>query len=512
MRPVETLLGIVEMKRADGLVLALGEVPALLLGGKRTPLTMPTLSPEMMEPLLNDALNPDERSALRDAGVVDTTYRSSAYGAFSIRAQSSGSQVVLTLKRGAAKRVDDAHAKPIAAAPASLPFVAPARDIAVTEPVIQERTLQADRSRAHTHSPFDDVLDEAIERRASDVILSSGRAPLLRIDGALVASHDAAPTPAATLEAYLTAQLMDERWRDFDAMGSADFALSHIHSAGSSARFRANAFRHEGGVALALRTIPAEIPSLAELHLPSSLMQLVEQRSGLVLFTGPTGSGKSSSLAALLEHVNRTRAAHIVTLEDPVEFVYQSKRALVHQRELGRHVADFASGLRAALRETPDVLLVGEVRDPETIRMTLTAALTGHLVLSTVHSGSAIMAIDRMIDAFPESEKLHVRQDLAACLRHVVAQQLVPTTSGGRLPAVEILSVNHAIAAQIRDGRTHMVATHLEAGGDDGMVPMNRALANLVRSGRVSRSVALTASDHREALEKLIDERGGRRS
>jgi twitching motility protein PilT len=513
MRPVETLLGIVEMKRADGLVLALGEVPALLLGGKRTPLTMPTLSPEMMEPLLHDALSPDELGVLRERGVVDTSYASSAYGAFSLHAQSSGPKVVLTLRRGASKKADDARAKPGAAAVASTPLVAPAREADVHEQVILEQTRAVEQRQAQAHSPFDDVLDEAVERRASDVILSSGRPPLLRVDGALAPCRELAPTTSAMLEALLTAQLTDERRRDFAALGSVDFALRHTHATGSVVRFRANAFRHEGGLAVALRTIPAEIPSLAQLHLPAALTQLVEQRSGLVLFTGPTGSGKSSSLAALLEHVNRTRAAHIVTLEDPVEFVYQGKRAIVHQREIGQHVADFASGLRAALRETPDVLLVGEVRDPETIRMTLTAALTGHLVLSTVHSGGAIMAIERMIDAFPESEKLHVRQDLATCLRHVVAQQLVPATGGGRLPAVEILTVNHAIAAQIRDGRTHLVGTHLEAGADDGMVPMTRALANLVRSGRVARSTALAASDHREALEKLLDERGaGRRS
>lgn len=216
-------------------------------------------------------------------------------------------------------------------------------------------------------------------------------------------------------------------------------------------------------------------------------------------------------MAALLEHINRSRGAHIVTLEDPIEYVYRARRAIIHQREVGQHLDGFASGLRAALRENPDVLLVGEMRDPETIRMTLTAAQTGHLVLSTIHSGSAVMAIDRLIDGFPESEKSHVRHALAASLRYVVAQQLLPATGGGRLPVLEILTVTHAVATQIREGRTHMLTTQLETGADDGMVPMARSLANLVRSGRVARSVALAACGQRETLEGLLDERIGTR-
>jgi twitching motility protein PilT len=210
-------------------------------------------------------------------------------------------------------------------------------------------------------------------------------------------------------------------------------------------------------------------------------------------------------MAALLEYINRSRAAHIVTLEDPIEYVYRRLRSVIHQREVGLHVDSFASGLRSALRESPDVLLVGEMRDPDTIRMALTAAQTGHLVLSTLHSGNSVIAIERMLDAFQENEKIHVRQELSLALRYVVAQQLLPAVNGGRIPALEILVVNHAVAAQIRDGRTHTIATQLETGADDGMVPMARSVANLVRAGKVAKNVAMTYVDDRAALEKQLE-------
>ena len=253
-------------------------------------------------------------------------------------------------------------------------------------------------------------------------------------------------------------------------------------------RFRANLFRHERGLALALRSIWTEVPTLEQLHLPDSLSELTRHRTGLVLVAGATGAGKSTTLSALLEQVNRTRPCHIVTLEDPIEYLYPRRRAVVHQREVGRHVDSFASGLRAALRENPDIILLGEMRDPETIRLALTAAETGHLVLSTLHSGNAVMAIERIVDVFSENEKLLVRAQLANVLRQVVAQQLVPAAGGGLLPALEILTVTHAVAAQTREGRTHMLGTQMEIGSEQGMIPMHRALADLARSGQITRA------------------------
>jgi pilus retraction protein PilT len=260
--------------------------------------------------------------------------------------------------------------------------------------------------------------------------------------------------------------LASEGWSDaqteeFVRTGSADAALDLSPGPGARPlRFRVNVFRQQRGVAAAVRPVRSEVPALAQLGLPDEFKSLVQYSSGLVLMTGPTGSGKSTTLSSLLEHVNLTAARHVITLEDPIEFLYTSKRALIHQREVGRDVESFASGLRAALREDPDVILLGEMRDQDTIAAALTAAETGHLVLSTLHSGSAAMAIDRIIDVFPGPKQPQVRLQLAATLRAVVTQVLVPTTRGhDRVPAFEKMVVTAAVAAQIREGRAHQIAT-----------------------------------------------------
>ena len=355
------------------------------------------------------------------------------------------------------------------------------------------------------------------------MVLTAGAPPSVRRDGA----WSALSGPSLSSEQLLAffEPLLGSRREGFDRTGSVDLALSipghgpagidldidddaDSHS-DASVRLRVNLFRHAGGVAAAIRPIWSAVPTLEALHLPVALLELVRPGSGLVLLAGPTGAGKSTTLAALLDHLNRTRACHIVTLEDPIEYLYRRRRAIVHQREVGRDVDSFTSGLRAALRENPDVLLVGEMRDPQTIRLALTAAETGHLVLSTLHSGSAAMAIERVMDAFTDSEKVFVRQQLAGALRAVVAQQLLPAVAGGLHPVLEILTVNHAVAAQIREGRTHMLATQMEIGAVEGMVPFPRALADLVRAGRVTRAAALAAASDPDAVQAALD---GRRS
>jgi twitching motility protein PilT len=222
--------------------------------------------------------------------------------------------------------------------------------------------------------------------------------------------------------------------------------------------------------------------------------------------TGPTGSGKSTTLAVLLEHINRTRARHVITLEDPIEYIYARKRSIVHQREVGIHVDSFATGLRAALRESPDVILVGEMRDLDTIGAAITAAETGHLVLSTLHSGSATMAIDRIVDVFPEYQQSQIRTQLADVLRAVVTQRLIPSTNPRkRVPAVEILRVNYAIANLIREHKNHQITSQIQTGREDGMVPMDRSLAELVRGGKISREVAMRSSNDPRHLKGMLE-------
>lgn len=292
--------------------------------------------------------------------------------------------------------------------------------------------------------------------------------------------------------------------RRLDAHGSVDLPLE-IDAGGRRHRMRANLFRQHRGLGLTLRTIREEAQTLRQLNLPDDLAQLVEHRHGLVLLAGPTGSGKSSTLVALVEHLNRTRPCHVITLEDPIEHVYAPRRALIHQREVGVQVESFAAGLRAALRESPDVILVGEMRDHETIAAALTAAETGHLVLSTLHSADAVMAIDRVIDVFPADQQRQVRVQLADVLRAVVTQVLLPSRRPPRrVPAIERMTVSAAIAHSIRDEKTHQLRSLIQTGRAEGMLTLEQSMAQLVRNGLLDAHVARAAARSPELLEGLL--------
>jgi twitching motility protein PilT len=318
----------------------------------------------------------------------------------------------------------------------------------------------------------------ARERGASDIIASTGTARL-RIAGRLE------PLEFEFDDAELAACVA--------ALGS---NTDHsIEVAG--VRLRVNAFDHLTGVGLVARLIRDAVPGLGELALPPELGEIIEQRDGLVLVCGPTGSGKSTTLAALIDLVDQRRAAHIITLEDPIEYRFTPRRGIVHQRELGLHIPSFAAGLRAALREAPDVILLGELRDPETIAAALTAAETGHLVLATLHAPSAAGAIDRMIDAFPEGQQRQVRGQLAAVLRTVVTQYLLPRRDGGRAPAIELVPVTAAVANLMRKGDLQMLGSAIQTGRDAGMIPLERSLARLLDAGTVAPAVVKKfAADH----------------
>jgi twitching motility protein PilT len=270
-------------------------------------------------------------------------------------------------------------------------------------------------------------------------------------------------------------------------------------------RFRINLFRQATGLAAVFRPVRRAPPALADLRLPAGLDRLVAYPNGLVLVTGPCGSGKSTTLAALIEHVNRTSARHVITIEDPIEYEYTPARALVHQRELGAHLDSFESGLRAALREAPDIILVGEMRDRATIAAALTAAETGHLVLSTLHAGGAAMAVERVIDVFPEHQQRQVRGQLAGALRAILTQHLLPTVGGERLPAVELMLATAATSSIIRDGKTHQLASAIQTGRDDGMIPLDRSLADLVEARQVTVEVAASVTlDGGAQLRQLL--------
>jgi twitching motility protein PilT len=333
------------------------------------------------------------------------------------------------------------------------------------------------------------------DKGGSDLHLSPGCPPLVRISGNLV--------PAASQQLNhdqykaLLYEVMTEAQRTtFEEHSDLDFAYE---VADLGARFRANIFCGRLGISAVFRIIPARILTAAELGLSPTVLLFTEYSKGLVLVTGPTGSGKSTTLAAMIDHVNRTRAEHILTIEDPIEFVHASHKSLVNQREVGRHTRSFATALRAALREDPDIILVGEMRDLETIELAITAAETGHLVFGTLHTSSAAKTVDRIINVFPTNQQEQIRAMLSESLKGVIAQQLVPTLDGRRAAALEILLVNAAVSNLIREGKTFQIPSVIQTGRGNGMQLMDQALQELLKEGRISSEAAF-----RFALNKSL--------
>jgi twitching motility protein PilT len=339
---------------------------------------------------------------------------------------------------------------------------------------------------------IDAFLQLALEQSGSDLHLVSGLAPRIRVHGALQVVHFR-ELSLEDLELMLGEIMSPEQNQRLATHSAIDFAY-----AGELGRFRCNAYRHARGVGAVLRAIPSEVPALDGLGLPDSIKLAVSQPKGLVLVTGPTGSGKSTTLAAMVDHINAARFGHIVTIEDPIEYVHSYKKCVVTQREVGVHSPSFAEALRDALREDPDVVLVGEMRDAETIGLALTAAETGIQVLATLHTSGAARTIDRIINVFPSRRQEQVRVMLADSLRMIVSQQLVRAADGsGRIAVAEILINTHAVASMIRTGNSHKLESAIQTGGSAGMQSLDATLRTLVRAGTIT-----TEEAHAHALEK----------
>ena len=324
---------------------------------------------------------------------------------------------------------------------------------------------------------IDEILLKAAEMNASDLHISEGGSVIVRIAGTLTKPGSVLSDVFSLFEPVLPGKQRVA----LKQYGECDFA----YALPSGQRFRINLYRSMEGLDAAVRIIPNSIPTCSGLGLPEALRKLSELKSGLVLLTGVTGSGKSTTLAAIINEINQNRAVHILTLEDPVEYRFASDRSLIHQREIGRDTVDFASGLRAALREDPDVVVVGELRDLETISIAVTAAETGHLVLATLHTRSAVETVDRIIDVFPEQQQRQIRVQLAGCLQAVASQQLLPDKKGGRRAVFEIMIVTPALRNLIREGKTQQMGSYIQTGGRYGMQTMEAAVAELKWSGSV---------------------------
>ena len=330
------------------------------------------------------------------------------------------------------------------------------------------------------------LLIQTKNRGGSDLHLSAGAPPVMRLHGQLTPIEDRT-LGRDEVHRMVDAILNDDQRRLFQERRDLDLAIE----LGESGRFRVNVFNQRNGEGAVFRVVPTRIRSSQELGLPDVVLTLAQRENGLVLVTGPTGSGKSTTLAAMIDLVNSTQKKHIITLEDPIEFVHRSKGCLVNQREIGSHTKSFAAALRAALREDPDVILVGEMRDLETIGLALTAAETGHLVLATLHTKSAPKTIDRIIDAFPQAQQPQVRVQLAEALQGVVSQILLPTKDArGRVAAFEIMVATVAVRNLIREGKTHQMASAIQTGTQVGMQTLDQALRSLVMQGRIDRARA----------------------
>jgi len=337
-------------------------------------------------------------------------------------------------------------------------------------------------------TPLHGLLAADARSRASDVHLTANHPPQMRVDGELetIPGYEE-PTTTNWLESAMGGILSNDQIAEFRSSGEVDLSIT----VPQVARFRVNVFRQLGQVAVALRFIPDRIKSFEELGVPQVAAELVAKPRGLVLVTGPTGSGKSTTLASMIDVVNRSKPAHIVTVEDPVEFQHTSKRALIHQREIGSDTASFSEALRRVLRQDPDIILIGELRDPESISTALTAAETGHLVLSTLHTQSAAKSINRIVDAFPSDQQNQVRTQLGDTLRGIITQTLLPRAqSEGRVIATEVLVNTPAIANLIREGEISQIYSMLQAGGSLGMHTLDQDLQRLVADGSISLALA----------------------
>jgi twitching motility protein PilT len=348
---------------------------------------------------------------------------------------------------------------------------------------------------------FADLLLEVIERNASDLHLTAGAHPTVRVRGQLQPLEDyPVMTTEQTRETVYSILTNDQRQRL-----ETDWQIDFAYAIPGRARFRVNAYYQRAAIGAAFRLIPFSIKSVDELGLPSIMHELARKPRGFVLVTGPTGSGKSTSLAAVIDEINSSRAEHIMTIEDPIEFLHGHKKCIVNQREIGSDASSFGAGLKAALRQDPDVILVGEMRDLETIHTALTAAETGHLVFATLHTQDTPQTIDRIIDVFPASQQQQVRVQLSVALQGIVTQQLLPTADGaGRIAACEVLLATPAIRNLIREGKTHQIYSSLQTGGNLGMQTMDAALATLVRAGKITQQLAESRSSTPEELRRLL--------
>ncbi|GAA5128947.1 PilT/PilU family type 4a pilus ATPase [Luteolibacter yonseiensis] len=484
MAIIDTFLNLMVERRAERLVLVSDRTPFLLMNGQSIELSMP--------PLREDTLRRISQEMMGEQGGNEGKFRAANLAEFGYRIQPGGPEWRI-----------DVHTLgdvPKADQPVEDPLTQKVADFVQPSPKEAAMPEETNPSPGRPDPELISILHQALSQNASDLFLSSGKPPRIRQHG-VIRPLD---SPAPGLRQILAMIPDEEARRELERSGSVDFAVRWEMPDGPR-RIRINVFRHLDGVAAALRPIRRRVPQISELSLPGDFQQLATFPNGLVLVTGVAGAGKSTTLAALVDHLNRTRPRHVITIEDPIEYEHQEIQCMIHQRQVGGNVESFAAGLRAALRESPDVILLGEMRDHETISAALTAAETGHLVLSTLHAGSASTAVNRIVDVFPGHQQTHIRSQLALSLRAVVSQRLIPSRTGGLVPAVEKLMVTPAVANGIREGQDHFMRNAMLTGGEEGMVTLERSLATLVRDRLIDRETAIRTAVDPKLLAHLLE-------
>jgi len=531
MAGIDKFIEVVAKYGADGLVFDPDQRAVIVSGESRRYVTAQAVSESQIQELVREILPTDTTQVRSTQGGREFDYASPGGTArVRLRRHATGTRVEIALVNETVEpelRVDAAATSGAAppepttapaGAVASRPrdenvvsniATSPSEAAAVVTPAAT--SLAAGRgllAKAPQARPKIEVLfEKMVQQRCSDLHLCVGSPPLFRKDGEMTSLGEKTPLGADEIRGFLIEITPHPNCTEFDSTNDTDFS----YEMNENARFRVNLFQDRRGLGAVFRFIPGKIPTPQELGLSKSVLELCMLPKGLVLVTGPTGSGKSTTLAALIDHINSTRSAHIITIEDPIEFVYTNRRSLINQREVGVHTESFKSALRAALREDPDIVLVGEMRDLETVTIALETAETGHLVFGTLHTNTAPSAIDRIIDQFPADRQAQVRTMLSDTLRGVIAQSLLKRRGGGLIAAQEILLVNSAVSNLIREGKTFQVPSIIQTGRAQGMVTMDEALLGLVRSGLVDSETALSKAPNRtefkQALERLRDQK-----
>ncbi len=505
--PIDSILRLLQTQGATELRIGSGKIPRMFHHGSQKRLTMPEMGHEEVRLLLGDILSPEREMELKAGKRVELAYDTAALGSFNVvlvpRTDGSGLDAVfqsVSARKGAPSAPSIAAERPPPSG--SMPAVPVAEPVVPAPPVVAAVAADAspplETPSINVSNALIRVVALAAEIRATDIHVRTDDIVRVRVDGRLKALDS---EPPADVERLLEGCISRQQKARIDRGQSVDLAFE-VPGAG---RVRANVFRTSEGLAAALRILPGFPPPLGTLGHPMPLDDIVDLPNGLVIFCGPTGSGKSTTLAALAQELLRKRSIALVTLEDPIEYALSppSSASLVRQRQIGRDVKDFATGLRDALREDPDVIIVGEMRDEESISLALTAAETGHLVVTSLHSRSASSAVERIIDTYPAERQSQIRVQLAEALKVVVAQRLLPKAKGsGRIVAAEVLRGTHAVATAIREAKTAQIPSIIQSSRREGMLPLERSLADLVRSGQITIEAARAVANEPASLDQ----------